>query len=245
MKRLFDGKDVFPFAKPSALLQRLVDIFAHGESIVMDFFAGSGSTAHGVVAQNAADGIARQCISIQLAEPCDPKSVAARAGYETISELSRERIRRCGSELVRAPSTVGWNGDVGFRALRVDTTNMADVLRSPDEVEQQALAGFESSVKPDRTGEDLLFQVLLDWGLDLTMTIDVEQVGDYEVFVIEDNALVACFDNEVTADLVQFVAKREPLRAVFRDSGFATDDVRINAEQIFKELSPATDVKAI
>src|SRR5262249_1671143 len=135
--------------------------------------------------------------------------------------------------------------DVGFRALRVDTTNMADVLRTPDETEQQTLSSLEDSVKPDRSSEDLLFQVLIDWGLELTMPIRMEKLEGREVFVVEDGALIACFDTEVSPELVYTIAKREPLRAVFRDSGFASDDTRINAEQIFREISPSTDVKAI
>ena len=135
--------------------------------------------------------------------------------------------------------------DVGFRALRIDTTNMTDVLRSPDETDQLALDELESSIKPHRSGEDLLFQVLLDWGLELTMPISVEQIDGREVFVVEEGALIACFDLEVSPQLVRLIAEREPLRAVFRDSAFASDDARINAEQVFREVSPATDVKAI
>ncbi|MDW5610463.1 type III restriction endonuclease subunit M [Mycolicibacterium sp. D5.8-2] len=122
---------------------------------------------------------------------------------------------------------------------------MADVLRTPDETGQQALSELENSVKPGRSAEDLLFQVLLDWGLELTMPVTVEQLQGHEVFIVDDDALIACFESDVSPDLVRAVAQREPLRAVFRDSGFASDDARINAEQIFRELSPATDVKAI
>jgi adenine-specific DNA-methyltransferase len=122
---------------------------------------------------------------------------------------------------------------------------MADVLRTPDDTAQQALSELENSVKPGRSGEDLLFQVLLDWGLELTMPIKVEQLEGREVFVVDDDALIACFDSDVSPELVRAIAKREPLRAVFRDSGFASDDARINAEQIFREISSATDVKAV
>ena len=135
--------------------------------------------------------------------------------------------------------------DVGFRMLRVDTTNMTDVLRIPDETGQGSLAGLEDSVKPDRTGEDLLFQVLVDWGLELTMSVSTERIDGYEIFVVEDDAILACFDSEVSADLVRAMAKRQPLRAVFRDSGFGSDAARINAEQVFREISRSTDVKAI
>lgn len=245
IKKLFDGKDVFPFAKPAALLQHLIDIFAQRESIVMDFFAGSGSTAHGVMLQSAADGIARQCISIQIQEICDPSSTAAKMGYETIADLAKERIRRSGAVVAGAKAHIDWNRDLGFRVLKVDTTNMADVMRTPDETDQLALDLLEGSVKPGRSGEDLLFQVMLDWGLELSMAIAVELVEGHEVFVVEDGALIACFERTVSPECIRSIAEREPLRAVFRDSGFASDDARINADQVFREMSPATDVKAI
>jgi adenine-specific DNA-methyltransferase len=154
-------------------------------------------------------------------------------------------MRRAGARILADAGLAADDLDTGFRTLKIDTTNVADVLRAPDESKQAALAGLEDSVKPDRTGEDLLFQVLLDWGLELTMPISVEKLEGHEVFVVEDDALMACFDPDVGLDLVKAIARREPLRAVFRDSGFASDDARINTEQIFRELSRSTDVKAI
>lgn len=135
--------------------------------------------------------------------------------------------------------------DVGFRAFRIDSTNMADVLVTPDEYAQDELMSFESSIKPDRTGEDLLFQVMLDWGLDLSLAIQREQIDGREVFVVHDGGLIACFAESVTGALMRQIAEREPVRAVFRDDAFATDAERINAEQVFKELSPDTSVKAL
>ena len=239
------GGDFMSYPKPVALMREICLLGAPNGGLVLDLFAGSGTTAQAVLEASAADGQDRQFILIQLDEELPEVSAARRAGYKTIADLSRDRVRRAGRKILDEAGLTAEGRDVGFRAVRVDTTNMADVLRTPDETDQQALAGLESSVKSDRTGEDLLFQVLLDWGLDLTMTIDVEQLGKHEVFVVEDGALVACFENELSADLVRALAKREPLRAVFRDSGFGSDDARINAEQIFKELSPATDVKVI
>lgn len=195
--------------------------------------------------QNAEDGGARRFILVQIDEIPHPKSEAAKTGFQTIAAIARERIRRAGHKVLENGGLISGDLDVGFRALRIDTTNMADVLRSPDEADQFALDELESSIKPHRSGEDLLFQVLLDWGLDLTMPIAVEQIGGHELFVVEDGALIACFDSEVSPELVRTIAKREPLRAVFRDAGFASDDARINAEQIFREVSPSTDVKAI
>jgi adenine-specific DNA-methyltransferase len=147
--------------------------------------------------------------------------------------------------VVEEAGLTGAGLDTGFRSLRIDSTNMADVLRSPDETEQLALEELEGSVKTGRSGEDLLFQVLLDWGLELTMPISIEKVEAHEVFVVEDGALIACFDERVSPVVVHSIAKRQPLRAVFRDSAFASDDARINAEQVFREVSPTTDVKAI
>lgn len=244
VKDLF-GEPVMDFPKSPQLMKRIIDIAAGPGSTVLDFFAGSSSMAHAVMLANAEDGGSRKFVMVQLDEAIDPKSTAAKAGYSSIAELSKERIRRAGAAV---RDSVGLNAeelDVGFRSLRVDTTNMMDMLRAPDETDQEALAGLTDSVKPDRTGEDLLFQVLLDWGLELTMPISVEEIEGHEVFIVEDDALIACFDSEVSLDLVKAIARRGPLRAVFRDSGFASDDARINAEQIFRELSPSTDVKAI
>jgi adenine-specific DNA-methyltransferase len=244
IKELF-GAAVFDTPKPTRLIRRLLELIDDLHAIVLDFFAGSSSTAHAVLAQNAVDGGRRRFIMVQLNEEPDGKSEAAKAGFSTIAALSRERIRLAGQKVLEDAGLTGDGLDIGFRALRVDTTNMADVLRTPDVTDQAQLAGLEDSVKPDRSGEDLLFQVLLDWGLELSMPISVEQIEGHEVFVVEDDALIACFDTEVSTELVRAIAKREPLRAVFRDSGFVSDDARINAEQIFREVSPSTDVKAL
>jgi len=239
------GKGVFSNPKPVGLIKKILHIATEKDSLVLDFFAGSATTAHAVMELNAEDGGVRTHIQVQLPEAVPADSPAAHEGYVSIAEISRERIRRAGRVISASAGLAAESLDVGFRVLTVDTTNMADVLRTPDETEQATLSGLESSVKSDRSGEDLLFQVLLDWGLELTTSVSVEQVEGFEVFVVEEGALIACFDTEVSPELVRAIAKREPLRAVFRDSGFATDDARINAEQIFREVSPSTDVKAI
>ncbi|MFD4803221.1 site-specific DNA-methyltransferase [Streptomyces anulatus] len=226
-------------------LRRLIEYFTNPDDIVMDFFAGSASTAHAVMDLNAATGSNRKFLLVQIGEAVDGKSVASRSGYSTIPEISRERIRRAADSIVRNHEGSGFPCDGGYRLMRVDTTNMADVSRTPDETDQLTIRQFEGSVKPDRSGEDLLFQALLDGGLELTLPISVEHIDEHEVFNVEDGALIACFDSDITPDLVRSIAKREPLRAVFRDSGFESDAARINAEQIFRELSPTTDVKAI
>ena len=236
---------MFPNPKPVGLIKKILHIATEKDSLVLDFFAGSATTAHAVMELNAEDGGVRTHIQVQLPEAVPEDSPAAKAGYATIAEISRARIRRAGEVILAAAGLAAENLDVGFRTLRIDTTNMADVLLTPDETQQETLSVLADSVKPDRSGEDLLFQILLDWGLELTMPISVEKIEGQEVFVVEDGALIACFDTEVSPELVSAIAKREPLRAVFRDSGFASDGARINAEQIFREVSPSTDVKAI
>ncbi|WP_221776557.1 site-specific DNA-methyltransferase [Rhodococcus aetherivorans] len=245
--RLLGGKKIFDYPKPVSLLSRLIRYGTSGAKhcTVLDFFAGSGTTAEAVMRLNVDDDGSRKFIVIQYPEQVGDSTPAAKAGYETIADVARERIRRASLQVNERAGLTSGRFDFGFRALKIDTTNRADVLRAPDETEQLTLGELEGSVKPDRSGEDLLFQVLLDWGLELTMPIAVEQIAGNEVFVVEDGALIACFASEVSPEVVRIIAKREPLRAVFLDSGFTSDDARINAEQIFREVSPATDVKAI
>lgn len=235
-------ENVLNSVKPVELVQRILHLSTDptGEDIVLDFFSGSGTTAHAVLKQNAEDGGRRRYIAIQVHEPLPTPEPE----FDSILGMSLIRVRNVAKELSEQPILTG-QPNSGYRLLTVDTTNMADVLRTPDETDQATLSGLENSVKPGRSGEDLLFQVLLDWGLELTMPISVEKFEGHEVFVVEDDALIACFDTEISPELVRAMAKREPLRAVFRDSGFVSDDARINAEQIFRETSPSTDVKAI
>ncbi|MCP4306933.1 MAG: site-specific DNA-methyltransferase [bacterium] len=245
IKRIGLEEKWFDYPKPVALIRLLCAVATESDSVVLDLFAGSGATAHAVLEQNTVDGGRRQFIMVQIDEELEPKSEGAKAGFRTIADLARERIRRAATEVADEAGLPGGDLDIGFRSLKIDTTNVADVLRTPDVITQDELALYTESVKPDRTGEDLLFQVLLDWGLELTMSISVEQIDGHEVFVVEDGALVACFDDKVSPTLVRDIAEREPLRAVFRDSGFGSDADRINAEQVFAEVSPSTDVKAI
>jgi adenine-specific DNA-methyltransferase len=239
------GQGVFSNPKPVGLLKKILHIATEKDSLVLDFFSGSATTAHALMELNAEDGGSRKHIQIQLPELVPGGSPAFMAGYTTIADIARERIRRAGKLIAETAGLAAVGLDVGFRSLAVDTTNMADVLRTPGDTDQAQLAGLEDSVKSDRTDEDLLFQVLLDWGLELTMPISAEQIEGHTVFVVEDDALIACFDADVSPELVRAIAKREPLRAVFRDSGFASDTARINAEQVFREISPSTDVKAL
>lgn len=244
VKDLF-GKAVMDFPKSPALLDRLIRIGSNDRDIVLDFFAGSSSTAHALLALNASQGSNRKFIMVQLDEATAEGSIARSEGYKTISDLSKERIRRAGKKILEGECHPDWNRDVGFRVLKVDTSNMKDVYYRPDELKQSDLLDMVDNVKEGRTAEDLLFQVLVDWGVDLTLPIRRETVQGKTVFFVDDNALVACFDRGVTEDLVKELAGHEPLRVVFRDNGFVSDAVKINVEQIFRQLSPTTDVKSI
>ncbi len=255
---------LFNNPKPVRLLEQILRLSTNKEAndLVLDFFSGSATTAHAVMQLNAKDGGGRRHIQVQLPEPCDEKSAAFKAGYTTIAEISKERIRRAGAK-IRAELEAQLEGelpesdknkeitakldklDTGFRVLKVDSSNMADVYYQPDEVTQDGLDLQVENIKPDRTPEDLLFQVLLDWGVDLALPIEQETIDGKTVFFVDGNALAACFDPGLDEDFVKTLAKREPLRAVFRDASFATDATKINIEQIFKALSPHTELKAI
>ncbi|WP_420453844.1 site-specific DNA-methyltransferase [Ilumatobacter sp.] len=246
VKQLFDGKALFDTPKPTKLIEQILWIAGVDEGdVVMDFFAGSGTTADAVLRSNARDGKDRSWILVQMAEELPANSDARELGYGDIANLARERVRRAGARVVENAGLTGSRLDVGFRAMTVDSTNVTEVMQLPDNITQSTLSGLENSIKPGRTGEDLLFQVLLSWGLDLSMGIRVEAIDGHEVFVVEEGALIACFDRQVGPELVRGIADREPLRVVLRDSCFASDADRINAEQIFTEVSPSTDVKVI
>lgn len=246
IKALFDDVVVFDTPKPTGLIRRLLSMMPPREEfLALDFFAGSSSMADAIFQQNALDGIFRKSISVQLAEPTNEKSIAKKHGYETVADISKERIRRAGKRVGNGECHSDWNKDIGFRVLKIDSSNMADVYYSPDQIKQADLLDAVSNIKPDRTAEDLLFQVLIDWGVDLTLPISLETIQGKQVFFVDENSLLACFDTGLTEELVTELAKREPLRVVFRDNGFVSDSVKINAEQIFKQRSPTTDVKAI
>ncbi len=246
----------------------LADLFRamgiRGSDIVFDFFAGSGTTAHAVFELNRVQGSNCITISVQVAEDLrkmlsvatgSAKTVIQNAinflkdtgRPETIAEISKERIRRAGKKIRKGECHEGWNKDIGFRVLKIDSSNMADVYYTPDAIEQGKLKIFTDNIKPDRKPEDLLFQVLLDWGVDLSLPIRKEMIQGKTVFFVNEPPydLVACFDTGVNEDLVKELARFEPLRVVFRDTGFISDAVKINVEQIFKQMSPGTEVKSI
>jgi len=194
---------------------------------------------------NAEDGGNRQHIMVQLPETCEEASEAAKAGYKTIADISKERIRRAGAKIKAENATNAPNLDIGFRVFKIDTSNMKDVYYAPDAVKQSDLVAHADNIKEDRTPEDLLFQVLVDWGVDLALPIAKETIAGKTVFFVDGNALAACFDASISEEVVKELAKRKPLRAVFRDSSYGTDRVKINVEQIFKLLSPTTEIKSL
>lgn len=236
----------FDFAKPSALIKFLMAISCvkPGE-IVLDFFAGSGSTAQAALELGAETGACYPFICVQLPEQTKADSDEARKGFKTIADVCKERIRRVAKRLKDEHATSVDNLDLGFRVLKTDTSNMKDVYYATDTANQANLSLQTDNIKEDRSPEDLLFQVLVDWGVDLTLPIEKQTVVGHTVFFVDGNALAACFDAGVSESLVKELAKRRPLRAVFRDASFASDSVKINVEQIFKLLSPDTEVKSL
>jgi len=262
VNHLFPESAVFETPKPVRLLKRILHLSTEADSIILDFFSGSATTGHAVMQLNAEDGGNRRHIMVQLPEPCDKKSEAFKAGYKTIAEIGKERIRRAGKKILTEleekltkvkksseeaktlTSRIG-SLEIGFRVLKIDSSNMEDVYYQPDELTQDALSLHVDNLKPKRSSEDLLFQVLLDWGVDLSLPITEEKIAKRRVFFVADNALAACFDTGLNEAFVKALAKRQPLRAVFRDSGYANDAVKINFEQIFKALSPHTELKTL
>ena len=238
---------VFDNPKPSRLFQRAIFLASSTtkDDIVMDFFAGSSTTASAVMALNAEDGGKRRFVMIQLPEECDKESEAFKAGFRSIADVGKERIRRAGAKLKVEHATTNQTLDTGFRVLKIDTSNMKDVYYAPDAVKQADLVAHADNIKEDRTPEDLLFQVLVDWGVDLALPIAKESIVGETVFFVDGNALAACFDASISEELVKELAKRKPLRAVFRDNSYGSDSVKINVEQIFKLLSPATEIKSL
>jgi hypothetical protein len=215
------------------------------EDIVVDIFAGSASTAHAVLASNAEDGGVRRCILVQIPEGCEEDGAAYKAGLRTIADIAKERIRRAGAKIKAESAITAPDLDVGFRVLKIDTSNMKDVYYAPDAIKQADLLAHLDNIREDRTPEDLLFQVLVDWGVDLALPIATESLAGKTVFFVDGNALAACFDTDINEDLVKELARRKPLRAVFRDSSYGSDSVKINVEQIFKLLSPSTEIKSL
>ncbi len=248
LRNLFDGKKIFDHPKPLAVIKRLIQIAPNSTSndLILDFFAGSGTTAHAVMELNAEDNGTRRFIMVQVPEICDEQSEAFKAGYKTIAEICKERIRRAGNKIKSENINKKIdNLDIGFRVLRIDKSNMKDIYYEPDILEQSNLISHINNIREDRNSEDLLFQILLDWGIDLSLPIYRKNFSGKILFFIDHNQLVACFDEKINEEFVKKLAAYKPLRVVFRDSSFDSDSVKINIEQIFKHVSPGTEIKTI
>jgi adenine-specific DNA-methyltransferase len=233
------GKGWFPFPKNTDVLTELIELITKPDDIILDFFAGSGSTGHAVMKVNQAHGSKRRFILAQIPEE------TGRTGYATISDITKKRLREAGKKIAQVAGSTGM--DTGFRVLKIDASNMADVYYAPDALDKTNLDLFVDNIKPDRTAEDLLFQVMLDWGVDLALPIEKKTIQGKDVFFVDGDALAACFDAHGGVDeaFVKELATHKPLRMVFRDAGFKDSAVKINVEQIFKLLSPSTEVKSI
>lgn len=244
VQKLFDNHKYFDYPKSVALLRTLIG-FSDKDSIILDFFSGSATTAHAVMQLNTEDGGNRKFIMVQLPEQTDPKSEAYKAGYKTICEIGKERIRRAGKKIKEENADKEGIDklDIGFRVLKLDSSNMQDVYYTPQEFTMNDL--FADNVKPDRTAEDLLFQVMLDLGVELSATIEQRTMNSKQVFFVNDNYLVACFDTDITEDTIKAIAKLKPYYFVMRDSSLASDNVADNFDQLFETYSKDTIRKIV
>lgn len=244
IKALFN-KPPFDSPKPTRLLQQIIRIGANSDSIILDFFSGSATTAHAVMQLNAEDGGHRKFIMVQLPEKTDEKSEAYKAGYKNICEIGKERIRRAGAKIKEGSPLTTQNLDIGFRVLKCDSSNMKDVYYNPADYEQSLFSSLEDNIKEDRTPEDLLFQVMLDLGILLSSKIEETEIAGKKVFNVADGFLIACFDENVTDETITAIAKQKPYYFVMRDSSMASDSVATNFEQIFATYSPDTVRKVL
>lgn len=243
LTELFDNIHLFDYPKPTNLIKRCLQLYSNSEDIILDFFSGSATTAHAVMQLNAEDGGNRKYIMVQLPEKCDEKSEAYKAGYKNICEIGKERIRRAAKKIHEEHPEAKF--DDGFRVLKVDESNMTDVYYSPNAYNQDMLTQLESNIKPDRTDLDLLFGCLSEWGLPLSMPYTSEDIEGCTVHTYNDGDLIACFNENISESVIKEIAKRKPLRAVFRDSSFKGSPEKINVGETFKLLSPDTRVKII
>lgn len=245
LKELLGNKGIFSNPKPVEFVKILNQISTNinGNDIILDFFSGSSTTAHAVMQLNAEDGGNRKFIMVQLQEPCDEKSEAFKAGYKNICEIGKERIRRAAKKIAEENPNAKFDG--GFRVFKVADSNMKDVYYAPADYNQSLLDKLESNIKEDRTDLDLFFGCILDWGLPLNLSYTSETIENCSVHTYSDNALIACFNDNIPESVIKEIAKRKPLRVVFRDSSFADTPSKINVTEIFKLLSPDTRVKVI
>jgi len=248
LKKLFDDKGYFDGPKPVRLLRRILKVANVKENdIILDFFSGSATTAHAVMQSNVVEDSKLKFIMVQLPESTDEESEAYIAGYKNICEIGKERIRRAGEKIKEENREMNniTKFDIGFRVLKVDSTNMKDVYYSANEYTQDILAGLETNIKDDRTDLDLLYGVLLDWNLPLSFSHKIEEIEGITVHTVDNESLIACFSEKISEKVVHEIAKRQPTRVVFRDSSFTSSPAKINVYEIFKLHAPNTTVKVI
>lgn len=245
LTKLLGSKTIFDFSKPVRLIERMLQVASDKDSIILDFFSGSATTAHAVINANAADGGHRKFIMIQVPELTDEDSDSYKHGYKNICEIGKERIRRASKAILEESPLTTQDLDVGFRVFKIDDSNMNDVYYSVDEYSQDLLQMLESNVKSDRTDLDLFFGCLLEFGLPLSMSYKSEQIEGCTIHTYNDGDLIACFDDKIPESVIKTIAKRQPLRAVFRDSSFDGTPAKINVGEIFKMLAPDTRIKVL
>ncbi|WP_223418824.1 site-specific DNA-methyltransferase [Anaerococcus murdochii] len=247
LKALFDNHMYFEYPKSVDLIKRCIQLYSQEDSLNLDFFSGSATTAHAVMDLNAEDGGHRKYIMVNLPEETDENSEAYKAGYKNICEIGKERIRRAGEKILADNKDKEGieNLDTGFRVFRVDSTNMNDVAIEPNLLEQNFLDEYESNIKADRTDLDLLFACLLAWGLPLDRKHESEDYHGFTIHSYNDGDLIACFDDNISEEAIKYMAKKEPLRVVFRDSCFKSSQDKINVEEIFKIFSPETEIRVL
>lgn len=245
LKKLFDGKSFFDYPKSVELIKRCIQLYSNESSIILDFFSGSATTAHAVMQLNAEDGGKRKFIMVQLPEETDEKSEAFKAGYKNICEIGKERIRRAGEKIKKEAGLNGQDLDIGFRVLKLDSSNMKDIYYSADEYDQGMLENMQSNTKEDRTDLDLLFGCLVDWGLELDKPYTTKVINGHKVHIYNDGDLVACFEKDLDMKTIDEIAKLQALRVVFCDNSFIDSATKINVAEHFKMIAPDTDIKVI
>jgi adenine-specific DNA-methyltransferase len=245
LAKLFDGKKYFDYPKPVTLIQRCISLYSNKDSLILDFFSGSATTAHAVMQLNAEDCGNRKYIMVQLPEETPEDSEARKAGYNTIPEIAKERIRRAGKKIKEESPLTTQNLDTGFRVFRLADSNFEEVKKAPAEYNQSQLDLFLNNVKSDRTDLDLLFGAMLSWGVQLSLPMTCEEVDGKMIYSVNDGDLVACFADDITENIVKAMADKQPLRVLFRDSCFARDDAKINVFETLKQLLDWSEEEAI
>jgi len=245
LAKLFDGKKYFDYPKPVTLIQRCISLYSNKDSLILDFFSGSATTAHAVMQLNAEDCGNRKYIMVQLPEETPEDSEARKAGYNTIPEIAKERIRRAGKKIKEESPLTTQNLDTGFRVFRLADSNFEEVKKAPAEYDQAQLDLFLNNVKSDRTDLDLLFGAMLSWGVQLSLPMTSEEVDGKMIYSVNDGDLVACFADDITENIVKAMADKQPLRVLFRDSCFARDDAKINVFETLKQLLDWSEEEAI